>query len=97
MKLHYFPQDYISNGRGAETKLSKSQQINAINVKIVQDSSCAKPMNPKGENLGTCSLEGIKGSLAKPSKVGLNFNTWLGVLNPTSWGPNVSCNTRIPP
>ena len=41
-------------------------------------------MNPKGENLGTCDLEGIKGSPAKPSKVGLNFDTWLRVLNPTS-------------
>ena len=41
-------------------------------------------MNPKGEKLGTCGLEGIKGSLAEPSKVGLNFDTWLEVLNPTS-------------
>ena len=41
-------------------------------------------MNPKGKNLGTCDLEDIKRSLAKPSEVGLNFNTWLGVLNPTS-------------
>ena len=43
-------------------------------------------MNPKGEKLGTCGLEGIKGSLAEPSKVGLNFDTWFGVLNLTSWG-----------
>ena len=41
-------------------------------------------MNPKGEKLGTCGLEGIKGSLAESSEVGLNFDTWLGVLNPTS-------------
>ena len=41
-------------------------------------------MNPKRENLGTCGLEDIKGSLAEPSEVGLNFDTWLGVLNPTS-------------
>ena len=41
-------------------------------------------MNPKGEKLGTCGLEGIKGSPAELSKVGLNFDTWLGVLNPTS-------------
>ena len=40
-------------------------------------------MNPKGENLGTCDLEGIKGYLAKPSEVDLNFDTWLGVLNST--------------
>ena len=41
-------------------------------------------MNPKGENLGTFGLEGIKGSLAESSEVGLNFDTWLGALNPTS-------------
>ena len=43
-----------------------------------------KHMNPKGENLGICGLEGIKGSLVEPSEVGLKFDTWLGVLNPTS-------------
>ena len=43
-------------------------------------------MNPKGENLGTCDLEGIKGSLVKPPEVDLEFDTWLGVLNLTSWG-----------
>ena len=43
-------------------------------------------MNPKGEKLGTYGLEGIKGSLAEPPKVDLEFNTWLGVLNLTSWG-----------
>ena len=41
-------------------------------------------MNPNGENLGICGLEGIKGSSTKPSKVDLNFDTSLGVLNPTS-------------
>ena len=41
-------------------------------------------MNPKGKYLGTCGLEGIKGSPTEPSEVGLNFDTWLGVLNPTS-------------
>ena len=46
--------------------------------------SWTKPMNSKGEILGTCGLEGINGSLAEPSKVDLNFDTWLGVLNPTS-------------
>ena len=45
--------------------------------------SWTKPINPKGEILGTCSLEGIKESPAKPSEVDLNFDTWLGVLNPT--------------
>ena len=43
-------------------------------------------MNPKGEKLGTCGLEGIKGSSAEPPEVDLEFNTWLGVLNLTSWG-----------
>ena len=42
-------------------------------------------MNPKGEKLGTCGLEGIKGSPAKPPEVDLEFNTWLGLLNLTSW------------
>ena len=41
-------------------------------------------MNPKGENLETCGLKDIKGSPAKPFEVGLNFDTWLWVLNPTS-------------
>ena len=52
-------------------------------------------MNPKGEKLGTYGLEGIKGSLAEPPEVDLEFNNWLGVLNPTSWGLNLSCNIRI--
>ena len=43
-------------------------------------------MNPKGEKLGTSGLEGIKGSLAKPPKVDLELDTWLGKLNLTSWG-----------
>ena len=41
-------------------------------------------MNLKGENLGTCGLEGIKGSPAEPFEMGLNFDTWLEVLNPIS-------------
>ena len=41
-------------------------------------------MNPKGEKLETCGLEGIKGSPAEPYEVGLNFDIWLGVLNPNS-------------
>ena len=43
-------------------------------------------MNPQGEKLGTCGLEGIKGSPAEPPEVNLEFNTWLRVLNLTSWG-----------
>ena len=43
-------------------------------------------MNPKGGKLGTCDLEGIKESPAEPPEVDLEFNTWLGVLNLTSWG-----------
>ena len=42
-------------------------------------------MNPKGGKLGTCGLEGIKESPAKPPEVDLEFNTWLEVLNLTSW------------
>ena len=34
-----------------------------------------KPMNPKGENLGTCGLKGEKGSPVESSEVDLNFNT----------------------
>ena len=40
-------------------------------------------MNPKGENLGTCGLEGIKGSPTEPPEVDLELDTWLGVLNLT--------------
>ena len=43
-------------------------------------------MNPKGGKLGTCGLEGIKGPPAEPPEVDLEFNTWLRVLNLTSWG-----------
>ena len=43
-------------------------------------------MNPKGEKLGTCGLEGIKGSPTEPPEVDLEFDTRLGVLNLTSWG-----------
>ena len=43
-------------------------------------------MNLKGGKLGTRGLEGIKGSLAEPPKVDLEFSTWLRVLNLTSWG-----------
>ena len=32
-------------------------------------------MNSKGENLGTCGLEGVKGSPIEPSEVDLNFDT----------------------
>ena len=54
-------------------------------------------VNPQGEKLGTCGLKGIKESPAKPPKVDLNFDTCLKVLNPTSWGSNLNCSTRIPP
>ena len=36
-------------------------------------------MNPKGEKLGTCDLEGIKGSLAEPPKVDLVWHLAWGV------------------
>ena len=47
-------------------------------------------MNPTGGKLGTCGLEGIKGSPAKPPKLDLEFDTWLEVLNLTSWGDQIS-------
>ena len=47
--------------------------------------SCPKLMNPKGEKLGTCGLEGKKGSPTEPPEVNLEFDTWLEVLNLTSW------------
>ena len=43
-------------------------------------------MSPKGEKLGICGLEGIRGPPAKPLEVSLELDTWLGVLNLTSWG-----------
>ena len=53
-------------------------------LKTFKTCSCAKSMNPKGKNLGTCDLEDIKGSPAEPFEVNLNFDIWLGVLNLTS-------------
>ena len=71
--LYHLPQDCTSSGKGVETKF---QQIYAINVKKnSRRDSCAKPMNLKGEKLGTCGLEGLKGSPAEPSEVNLNFDT----------------------
>ena len=59
---HHLPQDCTSSGRGTETKLSKLQQIDAINVKKhSRRDSCAKPMNPKGEKIGNMWFEGHKG------------------------------------
>ena len=70
MKLHHLPQDCTSSERGAETKLFKLQQIDVKNTKNVQRcDSCAKPIDLKGEKLGTCGLEGIKGSPAEPPEV----------------------------
>ena len=51
--FHHLPQDCTSSERGAKTKLSKLQQIDAINVKkCSRRDSYAKPMNPKGEKIG---------------------------------------------
>ena len=76
MELHRLPQDCTSSRNGAETKLSKSQQIDAINVKKhSRHDSSAKPMNPKGKKLGTCGLESIKRSLAEPPEMDLEFDT----------------------
>ena len=85
MGLHHLPQDCTSNGRGAETKISKFQQIDAINVKKrPRRDSCAKLMNPKRGKIGNMWFGGHKGSPAEPSEVNSNFDTWFGVLNPTS-------------
>ena len=43
-------------------------------------------MSPKGEKLGTCGLEGIRRLPAEPPEVGLELDTWLELLNLTSWG-----------
>ena len=37
MELHHLPQDCTSSGRGTKTKLSKLQQMDAKNLKNVQD------------------------------------------------------------
>ena len=37
IEFHYFPQNCTSSGRGVETKLFKFQQIDAKNVKNIQD------------------------------------------------------------
>ena len=87
MELHRLFQDCTSNGREDETKLFKLQQIDVINVKKQsRRDSCAKPMSSKGEKLETYGLEGIKGLPTEPPEVGLELDTWLGVLNLTSWG-----------
>ena len=59
--FHHLFQDCASNGRGAETKLSKLQQIDAMNIKkSSKRDSCAKPMNPKGEKIGNMWFGGHK-------------------------------------
>ena len=60
---------------------------------VQRHDSCVKPMNPRGETLGTCSLEGIRRSPAKPPKVDLEFEIWIGVLNLTSWGTKYQFTT----
>ena len=72
-RLHHLPQDCTSSGRGVETKF---QQIDAINVKSMHP--CAKLINPKGEKLGTCDLEGIKRSPAEPLEVAKDLTPGLG-------------------
>ena len=70
MELQHLPQDGTSSERGAKTKLFKLQQIDVKNTKNVQRcDSCAKPINLKGGKLGTCRLEGIKGSPVEPHEV----------------------------
>ena len=60
--LHHLLQDCTSSGRGTETKLSKFQQIDALNVKKrSRHDSCVKPMNSKGEKIGNMWFGGHKG------------------------------------
>ena len=61
MELHHFPQDYISSRMGAEAKLSKSQQINAINVKNVQDMVHVQAHESLTGKIGNMWFEGHKG------------------------------------
>ena len=57
---------------------------------------CTKPMNPQGEKLGTCGLEGIKGSPAEPPEVNLEFNTWVwGVESHFLRDQILVCSIRI--
>ena len=70
MEFYYLPQNCTSSGKGAETKLFKFQQINAKNVKKIQDViHVPSPWILKGEKLRTCGLEGIKGSPAEPPEM----------------------------
>ena len=68
MELHHLPQNSTSSGRGVETKSFKLQQIDddKNTKKCLEHDSCAKPMNPKGEKMETCGLEGIKRSPTEP-------------------------------
>ena len=60
--LCHFLQDCTSSGRGAKTKLSKFQQIDAINVKKhSRHDSCAMSMNPKWGKIGNIWFGGYKG------------------------------------
>ena len=70
MELHHFSQDCTSNRRGAENQIIQTS-INWCykSWKRSRNNSFAKPMNPKGEKLGTCGLEGVKRSPAEPLKV----------------------------
>jgi len=71
----------MEGSRNQVTQISTNQFYKS--QKCSRIGSCAKPMNPKGKNLGKCGLERIKGSPAESSIVGPKFETWLGVLNPT--------------
>ena len=83
MGFHRLPQSPISSegSHNQVTQISTNQFYKCQKCSRVD--SYAKPMNPEGENLGKCNLEGIKGFLAEPSEVGPKFDTWLKVLNPT--------------
>ena len=76
MELYHFPRRLYLQRKGScnqVTKISTNQCYKC--QKHSRNGSCAMPMNPKEENLGTCGLEGMKGSPAEPFKVDLNFDT----------------------
>ena len=62
MQLHHLPQYYTSSGRGVETKLSKPQWIDAINVKKCSKTwfVCQAHESRKG-NIGNMWIGGYKG------------------------------------
>ena len=70
MELHHFSQDYTFSGRGVENQIIQTSTNWCYKSwKHSRRNSCAKPTNSKGEKLGTCGLEDIKGSPVEPFEV----------------------------